>query len=82
MSSKHLILLRRYQNDRTGVYVLGVEVSNPEASNQVLDFRFLRLAQYLRKRVQCEMAGSDAESQVLQRCKTSHSDIEHRLVQH
>jgi hypothetical protein len=37
------------QNDWTGVHVLGVEVSKPEVWNQVLDFMFLRLAQYLPK---------------------------------
>jgi hypothetical protein len=33
-------------NDWTGVHVLSVEVSKPKVRNQVLDFRFLRLAQY------------------------------------
>jgi hypothetical protein len=35
------------QNDWTGVHVLSVEASKPEARNQVFDFMFLRLAQYL-----------------------------------
>jgi hypothetical protein len=35
------------QSDWTGVLVLSVKASKPEARNQVLDFRFLRLAQYL-----------------------------------
>jgi hypothetical protein len=34
-------------NDWTGVHVLSVEVSKPEVGKQVLDFRFLRLTQYL-----------------------------------
>ena len=34
-------------NDWTGVHVQGVEVSKPKFRNQVLDFRFLRLAQCL-----------------------------------
>ena len=37
------------QNDWAGVRVLNVEVSKPKVQNQVLDFRFLRLAQYPRK---------------------------------
>ena len=37
------------QNDWAGVYVLSVEVSKPKVRNQVLDFRFLRLAEYPRK---------------------------------
>lgn len=37
------------QNDWTGVLVQGIEVAKPEVRNQVLDFMFLRLAQYLRK---------------------------------
>lgn len=33
-------------NDWARVHVLSVEVSKPKVRNQVLDFRFLRLAQY------------------------------------
>jgi hypothetical protein len=36
-------------NDWAGVHVLSVEVSKPEVRNQVLDFMFLKLAQYPRK---------------------------------
>ena len=36
------------QNDWAQVHVLSVEVSKPKVRNQVLDFRFLRLAQYPR----------------------------------
>ena len=37
------------QNDWAGVHILSVEVSKPGIGNQVLDFRFLRLAQYPQK---------------------------------
>ena len=36
-------------NDWARVHVLSVEVSKPKVRNQVLDFRFLRLAQYPQK---------------------------------
>ena len=48
-------------NDWAGVRVLSVEVSKPKVRNQVLDFRFLRLAKYLQKHVQGEATGSSTE---------------------
>ena len=48
-------------NDWAGVHVLSVEVSKPKVRNQVLDFRFLRLAQYTRKlksRIKFLLSGS------------------------
>ena len=51
-----------------------------EVQDQVPVFGFLKLAQYLRKHVQCETTGSSAEGQVWQGRTTSQSSIVHRLV--